>query len=137
MKKKIIGLYVCMLLMTTIVPLSGMASNENNPESVDYENDYLGSLINHPFLVNTPSDLYHTYDEMTILLQSLARNHSDIMVVTSIGKTYEGRELWIVKLSDNVNQEENEPEVLFMGAHHGNEKPSYEVLLFLYSIYCG
>lgn len=130
MRRKIIGIFVCMLLMITIVPFTGMAGDENNPKIVDYENDCLGSLIKHPFLFNTPSDLYYTYDEMTSLLQGLARNHSDIMLVTSIGKTFEGRELWMVKLSDNVNQEENEPEVLFMGAHHGNEKPSYEVLIF-------
>jgi carboxypeptidase T len=74
--------------------------------------------------------LYHTYDEMTAILFNLAANNSDIMAVTSIGKTYEGRDLWMVKLSDNVNVQEDEPEVLFMGAHHGNEKPGYEVCLY-------
>jgi carboxypeptidase T len=73
---------------------------------------------------------YHTYQEMTDELHSLQANHSDIMTLSSIGKTYEGRDIWLVKLSDNVTQEENEPGVLFMGAHHGNEKPSYEVCLF-------
>jgi carboxypeptidase T len=67
---------------------------------------------------------------MTSLLQGLATNHSDIMSLASIGKTYEGRDLWMVKLSDNVSEDEDEPEVLFMGAHHGKEKPSYEVLIF-------
>lgn len=73
---------------------------------------------------------YHTYEEMMVLLDNLAGNHSDIMSVASIGKTYEGRDLWMVKLSDNVSREEEEPGVLFMGAHHGNEKPSYEVCLY-------
>lgn len=73
---------------------------------------------------------YHTYQELTDELHSIQINHSDIMSLASIGKTYEGRELWMVKLSDNVNQDEDEPGVLFMGAHHGNEKPSYEVCLF-------
>lgn len=73
---------------------------------------------------------YHTYDEMTVMLNNLAVNHSDIMSVTSIGKTYEGRDLWMVKLSDNVSVDEEEPGVLFLGAHHGNEKPSYEVCLY-------
>lgn len=80
--------------------------------------------------VGTTSEIYRSYDEMTGDLQSLAMNHSDIMSLTSLGKTYEGRDLWLVKLSDNVSQEEDEPGVLFMGAHHGNEKPSYEVCLF-------
>jgi len=73
---------------------------------------------------------YHTYQELTDELHSIQMNHSDIMSLTSIGKTYEGRELWMVKLSDDVNQEEDEPGVLFMGAHHGNEKPGYEICLF-------
>ncbi|MFA5102338.1 MAG: M14 family zinc carboxypeptidase, partial [Candidatus Thermoplasmatota archaeon] len=74
---------------------------------------------------------YHTYQELTDVLHSLYVNHTDIMSLSSLGKTYEGRDLWLVKLSDNVSQEEEEePGVLFMGAHHGNEKPSYEVCLF-------
>lgn len=77
-----------------------------------------------------PAGVYHTYDEMTALLWNLAENHSEIMSLTSIGKTYEGRDLWMVKLSDNVSQDEEEPGVLFMGAHHGDEKPSYEVCLY-------
>jgi carboxypeptidase T len=74
---------------------------------------------------------YHTYQEMTELLQQLQANHSDIMSLTSQGKTYEGRDIWAVKLSDNVKENDDEPGVLFMGAHHGNEKPSFEAMIFL------
>ena len=73
---------------------------------------------------------YHTYQELTDELHSLQANNSNIMSLTSIGKTYEGRDLWMVKLSDNVDQEEDEPGVLFMGAHHGNEWPGIEICLF-------
>jgi carboxypeptidase T len=73
---------------------------------------------------------YHTYQELTDELYSLQTNHSDIMSLTSIGKTYEGRDIWMVKLSDNVDQEEDEPGVLFMAAHHGNEWPGIEICLF-------
>jgi carboxypeptidase T len=78
----------------------------------------------------SPLSIYHSYAEMTSLLLDLAANHPDIMKLTSLGKTYEGRDLWLVKLSDNVSQEENEPEVLFLGSHHGNERPGYEVLIY-------
>jgi carboxypeptidase T len=73
---------------------------------------------------------YHTYQEMTDELHALQANYSNIMSLTSLGKTYEGRDLWLVKLSDDVEKNESEPGVLFMGAHHGNEKPGYEVCLF-------
>ena len=73
---------------------------------------------------------YHTYQELTDELHSLQENYSSLMTVSSIGKTYEGRDLWMVKLSDNVDQEEDEPGVLFMAAHHGNEWPGVEICLF-------
>jgi len=83
---------------------------------------------------NTSSNLsvyeYYTYQEMTDLFQLLGENHSDILSYTSLGITYEGRNIWMVKLSDNVDTNEDEPGVLLMGAHHGNEKPSYESLIF-------
>ena len=72
---------------------------------------------------------YYTYQKMTNLLHNLSTNHSEIMTLTSLGKTYEGRDIWMVKLSDNPDVDEDEPGVLLMGAHHGNEKPSFEVLI--------
>lgn len=35
-----------------------------------------------------------------------------------------------MKLSDNVSEQENEPGVLFLGAHHGDERPGYEILIY-------
>ncbi len=72
---------------------------------------------------------YHTYDTMVDMLTALAANHSAIMSVQPIGTTFQNRSLWMVKISDNVASDETETEVLLMGAHHGNERPSYEVCL--------
>jgi len=80
--------------------------------------------------LNFPPYEYFTYQEMTDLFLDLEENHSNIMSLASIGRTYEGRDIWMVKLSDNVDVNEDEPGVLLMGAHHGNEKPSFEVLIF-------
>jgi len=95
-------------------------------------NPIIGNKNNTVLSATTTFDRYHyfTYDEMTKFLQSLAVNHSDIMHLESIGKTYKGRQIWLVKLSDDVQVEDaNEPGVLFMGAHHGNEKPGFEVVI--------
>ena len=73
---------------------------------------------------------YYTYPEMTDLLNDLKNQYPDIMKLESIGTTYQGRNIWMVKLSDNVEENENEPGVLLMGAHHGDEKPSFEVLIY-------
>ncbi|MCK5559351.1 MAG: zinc carboxypeptidase, partial [Thermoplasmata archaeon] len=55
---------------------------------------------------------------------------SNIAVLSSLGVTYEDRDIWAVKLSDNPLEHEDEPEILYTGAHHGKEWPSYEVPLY-------
>ena len=74
---------------------------------------------------------YYTYQQMTDLLQDLQSQNPEIMKLESYGKTHEGRDIWFVKISDNVEiDEENEPGVLLLGAHHGDEKISFELLIF-------
>lgn len=79
---------------------------------------------------NLNSYEYHSYESMTECLITLSEQYPDIVRLESIGTTYEGRSIWMMKISDNPDQDENEPAVFFMGAHHGNEKPSYESLIF-------
>ncbi|UCD91771.1 MAG: hypothetical protein JSV43_05895 [Methanobacteriota archaeon] len=74
---------------------------------------------------------YHTYDEMRTELFQIAADHSNIVYLTSIGKTYENRDLWAVKISDNPLIEEDEPEVLFYGMHHAREWLTVEVPLYI------
>jgi murein tripeptide amidase MpaA len=72
-----------------------------------------------------PSDpnagLYHTYAEINDELHKWAAAHPQIAQVSSIGKSVEGRELWAIKISDNVAQDEPEAEVVFLGGHHARE----------------
>ncbi|EMR74609.1 Zinc carboxypeptidase [Thermoplasmatales archaeon SCGC AB-540-F20] len=112
-KKGTIYLTLCLFLLTAVFPiLAASQSNQTN-----------GSITNDPYH-------YFTYQEMTDLFHDLKDSYSDIMSLESIGKTYEGRDIWMVKLSDNVDENEDESGVLLMGAHHGNEKPSFETLIF-------
>lgn len=48
MKIKIVGLSICMLLITNVIACTAMAGDENNPEIVDEENDCFGPLVTHP-----------------------------------------------------------------------------------------
>lgn len=74
---------------------------------------------------------YHSYDSMNLELEELEERYPDIVSVFKIGTTYEERDILVVKISDNPNTDEaQEPEILYLGAHHGNEKPSYEVLIY-------
>ena len=47
----------------------------------------------------------------------------------SVGRSYQGRQLWAVKVSDHVATDESEPEVVFDGLHHGDEHMSLEMTL--------
>ena len=74
---------------------------------------------------------YHSYEEMTEYLQSVARKRPDISVLHSIGTTYEGRDIWALKISDNPSEyEPEEPEVLYIGMHHAREWISHEIPLY-------
>jgi len=75
--------------------------------------------------------IYHTYDEMVSELENLTAAHPDILRLESIGKTYEGRDLWSVKLSDNVSLDEAEPNITILGGIHAGELIGVEVALHI------
>jgi murein tripeptide amidase MpaA len=49
----------------------------------------------------------------------------------SIGKSHQGRDLWAVKISDNVATDEAEPEVLVDALHHAREHLTVEQAMHL------
>ena len=68
--------------------------------------------------------------QMVAILDQLAANHPNLCTQkVSIGTSVEGRSLWMVKISDNVSQQENEPELLYTGLHHAREPLSMETIL--------
>jgi hypothetical protein len=74
-------------------------------------------------------EAFHTYAEMAAEVQAAATAYPDIVERFSIGKSYQGRDLWAVKVSDNVATDEDEPEVLIDGLHHADEHMSLEMTL--------
>jgi carboxypeptidase T len=85
---------------------------------------------------------YRTYEELTAELHQLQELHGDITTLYNLGElyphangtiktTWEGRYLWAMKVSDYPWLEEpEEPDVLYLGCHHGNEKISVEVPMY-------
>jgi hypothetical protein len=72
---------------------------------------------------------YHTYAEMVAEIQQAQTDHPDIVKLMSIGKSYQGRTIWVAKVSDHVATDEAEPEVMFDGLHHAREHLSLEQTL--------
>lgn len=88
--------------------------------------------------VKEPSPLawttYHSYNKTNSFVQelfNLSKDYPDICKVFSIGKTWQRRDLWVVKISDNVDLEENEPGVWFDAAHHSREWLTTEFCLYV------
>ncbi len=74
---------------------------------------------------------YHNYSELTEELNKLAAANRDLVSMQSIAKTNEGRDLWSIRISGNLNTASIKPGVIFMGGHHAREHLSIEMPLML------
>ncbi len=72
---------------------------------------------------------YHTNAEMVTEIHAVETAHPDLVDVLSIGKSHQGRDIWVAKVSDNVALDEPEPEVLVDALHHARERLSLEQAL--------
>jgi len=80
---------------------------------------------------------FHTWSEMVAVLDALHATYPDITTdKISIGTSEQGRDLWVMKISDNPDIDETEPEVLFDGMHHAREPISMEVVLHYMTWLC-
>ena len=74
---------------------------------------------------------YYTFDEIVYNLDLVHDECPDISTEKiSIGQSFEGREIWAIKFSDNPNSDEDEAEVLYTGLHHAREPMSYMNLFY-------
>lgn len=72
---------------------------------------------------------YHNWPELVAEIQRAQQNYPSIVKLFSIGKSYQGRTIWAAKISDNVNEDENEPEILIDALHHAREHLTTEQAL--------
>ncbi|OQY27841.1 MAG: hypothetical protein B6244_09310 [Candidatus Cloacimonetes bacterium 4572_55] len=74
---------------------------------------------------------YFTYEEIVAFVDSLQAEYPDLMSEdVVIGQTIEGRDIKAYRLSDNPEQDENEPEALIIGLHHAREPMSIVAPLY-------
>jgi hypothetical protein len=92
-------------------------------EDYRYETDWVMSLFDF--------GVYHTYEETAFFLDSVTAANPEICHLDTLGSSVQGRLIMGIRISDNPGEEEDEPEVRIMGAHHGDEKISVELPLYL------
>lgn len=75
---------------------------------------------------------YYTWSEMVAKLDEMRANYPALVSgKQSLGVSHEGRAVWMVKISDHANsQDEDEPAILFTGLTHAREPIGMEVALF-------
>ncbi|WP_318201680.1 M14 family metallopeptidase [Streptomyces sp. SCL15-4] len=74
---------------------------------------------------------YHNYAEANAEIDQRLAAYPGIMNKRVIGKSYQGRDIIAIKVSDNVAADEDEPEVLFTAHQHAREHLTVEMALYL------
>ncbi|MXM65091.1 zinc carboxypeptidase [Streptomyces sp. HUCO-GS316] len=121
------------------VVVSGRAAQIRKLRQQGYEVTLLGSAPDRSTaaddlrLYDFPSadSKYHNYAEMTSEIGTRLAAYPSIMSRRVIGKSYQGRDIVAIKISDNVATDENEPEVLFTFHQHAREHLTVEMALYL------
>ena len=78
-------------------------------------------------------DRFYRYDELTALLHGYAEEHPNLVSVESIGKSHEGRDIWLLAVTNRVTGAmEDKPAYWVDGNIHSIElTASAAVLYFL------
>ncbi|WP_392963429.1 M14 family metallopeptidase [Streptomyces sp. LN245] len=79
----------------------------------------------------TADSKYHNYAEMNTEIDQRLAAYPSIMSKRVIGKSYQGRDIVAIKVSDNVATDESEPEVLLTFHQHAREHLTVEMALYL------
>lgn len=72
---------------------------------------------------------YHNYAELTQKIRSWESRFPALVKVSSIGKTFEGRDIWAVRISGDSSGASSRPGIIFMAGHHAREHLSVETPL--------
>ncbi len=80
---------------------------------------------------------FYSFAQMNTAMNNLVAAYSSIAQKISLGLSTEGRNIWCIKISDNVAVDEaNEPEVMFMGLQHAREAIGGSSMIFLMQYLC-
>jgi hypothetical protein len=76
-------------------------------------------------------DRYHTYEEIAEILKQLHGAYPDLTKLASVGKSFEGREIWLLTINNaKTGPDLRKPAFYMDGNIHGNEIQGGEVCLY-------
>lgn len=72
---------------------------------------------------------YPTYSQYVAIMQQFATDYPEICSLHHFGTTVDGRSLLALKITDNLNVREYEPQFFYTSTMHGDETAGYIVML--------
>ncbi len=85
-----------------------------------------------PFYENkSVSKPYHNYSDIKQYMENAASQNPNFIKYYTLGKSVKNRDIIALKITDNPEIEEIEPEVRILALHHGDELCSSEFALYL------
>ena len=90
-------------------------------------------LVGRPVDPQVPAawDFYRDYAAQTKLMQDLVAAHPDICRLESLGKSWQGREMWLMTITNfSTGEESAKPAFWLDGAIHANEIQASDVALY-------
>jgi hypothetical protein len=76
-------------------------------------------------------DVFPTYQQYLDMMNQFESNYGSICRLINIGSTVQGRQLLVLKISDNIDSDEDEPEAFYSSTMHGDEATGYVMMLRL------
>ncbi len=84
-----------------------------------------------PSLVDLRFDKFYNYDEVTDALNQLQQAYPDLVTLESIGKSVEGRDMWMVTINNATTGADRDKAAIYIDANvHGNEIQGTETCLY-------
>ncbi|KQC11942.1 MAG: hypothetical protein APR54_02610 [Candidatus Cloacimonas sp. SDB] len=116
------------------------ANNQQFNQFLELDIDY--TPLPHPGRLITPEmsadlqklsawDSYPTYEAYLEMMYQFAEDYPDICTIINAGQSVQGRDILFAKISDNINENENEPEFMYTSSMHGDELTGYILMLRL------
>lgn len=84
----------------------------------------------YPFSGQKGLGVYHNHATLTQELNAYAAAYPNIARLHSIGNSVQGRALWVMRITDNPDLEEDEPEFKYIATMHGDELIGTEISLY-------
>jgi len=110
---------------------------ESLTQKMKHSNEFSDKL-KHELLIPRLGNHY-SYHDTLVIIDQLRSEFPDYVKISSFGKTYEGRDIPLIKLQSGPKPTKERPALLVTGAHHAREAvsiqmPFYIVYKFLHGV---